>query len=160
MQQAARCAIVSVVQRKHSFMKQAAEVLEKLRASKSRITKTRSAVVEIIYSAKSPISVPELLGKLEKRGISVNKTTAYRELAFLIEQKFVREIDLLEGLKRYEAFAHDCHHHLVCTKCGAITCFHLHHARLEPLEKDIRKSLGFEVQTHTLEFFGICKDCR
>ena len=140
-------------------MKTVAEVIQQLRTSKCRITRTREALIEILYTAGQPQSVPELLARLAKRNLRVNKTTAYRELDFLIKQKLVREIDLLEGLKRYEPIAHDCHHHLVCLKCQKIQCFTLAHESLHPIQHNIAESFGFQVQQHTLEFFGLCKAC-
>ena len=88
-----------------------------------RITNARKKIIEIFTKNTSPISAFELKEKLEKSGLLVNKTTVYRELYFLLTEKFIREINLLDGTKRYEKIIpNDHHHHIICTKCRDIKC--------------------------------------
>ncbi|WP_288921495.1 Fur family transcriptional regulator, partial [uncultured Bifidobacterium sp.] len=49
------------------------------------------------------------------------------------------------------------HHHLVCVKCGRTV-------EIEPPSESwlrgIASAHGFTVESHTLEVFGLCPDCR
>ena len=124
-----------------------------------RITNARRVTLEIFADATSPITAAELIASLATRDLAVNKTTVYRELDFLMAEKIIREIDLLEGKKRYE-FLHgdDHHHHMICLKCNSIGCVSMEND-LDELEAEIQKKQGFVVQHHTLEFFGLCRGC-
>ena len=123
------------------------------------MTKTREAIVEIFALATTPISAAEVIETLGVKKLAVNKTTVYRELDFLEEQGIVREIDLLEGQKRYELHQPDHHHHhLVCRKCSNILCIDLPQD-LDQLEARIAKQHKFKIEHHVLEFFGLCSKC-
>jgi Fe2+ or Zn2+ uptake regulation protein len=89
-----------------------------------------------------------------------NKSTLYRELYFLMEQKVVTEVDFLDGMKRYEFIAHDGHHHhIICTKCKAAECVEVCFDT-SALLADLAKHSDFLVQNHVLEFFGLCGRCK
>lgn len=135
-------------------------ILASLKQAGHRITKVRQAVIDILQNSKTPITVSDLITRLERRKLKVNKTTVYRELEFLLTQKVIREIDLLEGMKRYELIDEGGHHHhVVCLKCSNIQCVDMERD-LDQLERYIQKNYGFKVTHHTLEFFGICSRCR
>lgn len=135
------------------------KILEGLRADGQRLTKVRRLVLSIFSELTTPLSVPELLKLLKQEGLSVNKTTVYRELDFLIDNQLVTEIDLLDGLKRYElSVGQEHHHHLVCRSCRSIQCVGMDND-LDSLERKIKKQHGFRVESHVLEFFGLCKAC-
>lgn len=124
-----------------------------------RITKARKAILEILISAERPLSAQEIGMLLERRTLSANKTTIYRELDFLVAQRSISQVDLLDGVKRYEPLHLGHHHHLVCTRCRGIQCVKIC-GDLKALERTIGAAHGFTVESHTLEFFGICSGCR
>ncbi len=137
----------------------ATALLQELRERKFRITKVREAVIELLCESLQPLSAPELLGALGQRSLPVNKTTVYRELDFLVDNKVVSEIDILDGTKRYEVVPPDHHHHhLVCTECGKIQCVEMEHD-LDAIERKIQRSYKFRIDSHVLEFFGRCASC-
>lgn len=124
------------------------------------MTKVRSAMLEILCKSKVPLAAAELIAGLKRRDLAVNKTTVYRELDFLMGEKIVREVDLLDGKKRYEVLAeHDHHHHMICTSCKAIQCIEMAND-LDTLEAQIFSKFRFKVVSHTLEFFGVCEKCQ
>lgn len=123
-----------------------------------RMTKARAAISALLSGARSPLSVAELLESLAKQRIRADKTTVYREIAFLEAQHVVRQIQFKDRVKRYE-LAHGHHHHLVCVECGAVTDVALG-GDVDALEKRITKKTGFAIQDHSLEFFGVCKECQ
>jgi Fe2+ or Zn2+ uptake regulation protein len=134
------------------------EIIGKLRSSGYRITKVRSLIVELFLKSLQPVSVQDILDGLERLNSSVNKTTVYRELEFLVGEKIVKEIDFLEGKKRYELnSAH--HHHIICINCKKIEDVDLK-VDLHNEEERISKKNNFKVLSHSLEFFGLCSDCR
>jgi Fe2+ or Zn2+ uptake regulation protein len=134
--------------------------VSQMRKDGFRVTALRKAITSIFIANKRPISVAELTSALKKNKLSPNKSSIYRELKFLIEYKLVTELDVLEGMKRYEWRSnHDHHHHhIVCTKCGIVECVEICFNEKEIAEK-VQKKSGFIVKSHVLEFFGCCPDC-
>ena len=136
------------------------KIIELLRTQGFRITKIRQAMLEIFTATRKPRSVQEILATIALKHPTVNKTTIYRELEFLTTNSIVNEIDILDGMKRYEL--HESghhHHHLVCNECKEIQCVEVPHHDLDALENRINKSHKFKITSHVLEFFGLCQNC-
>lgn len=138
----------------------AEQLVDALRTKGFRITKIRQAMIEALVAASQPVSAPQLLEQVSLKHPSVNKTTIYRELDFLADNRILSEIDILDGMKRYEILhPNHHHHHLVCTSCRDIQCVEVPHHDLHTLEGKIQQTHNFTVQSHVLEFFGLCKKC-
>lgn len=134
------------------------QILELLRAQGFRITKIRKLIVEIFANSKEPISAVDIVSEFQSQGIKVNKTTIYREISSLISIGVLKEISFGDSTKRYEVSSDSHHHHLICIKCKKIEDVELH-ADLDAEEKRIAKEKNFQIQSHSLEFFGLCNKC-
>ncbi|OGE88917.1 MAG: hypothetical protein A3J07_04350 [Candidatus Doudnabacteria bacterium RIFCSPLOWO2_02_FULL_49_13] len=133
-------------------------LIKQLREQGSRITKVRRRLAGIFERHHLPLTEQELRLRLAKAGSIVNKTTIYRELAHLKIKNIIKEVDLDDGKKRFELNFHQHHHHLVCTKCRMIDDIFVHND-VRHVEQKIRKEKKFLIQSHSLEFFGLCKNC-
>lgn len=137
------------------------DIFDGLKRLGFRISKVRRAMLEIFLNEAEPLPVIKIIEELRNRGLPVNKTTVYRELEFLLSQKLILEFDFGEGRKRYELNRNSHHHHLVCTNCNSV--FELvmrdFEEDLEKLQKKLSEKNEFQIQDHSLEFFGICKKC-
>jgi Fur family ferric uptake transcriptional regulator len=134
-------------------------IIETLRSQGFRITKVRRGIIQGLADAPQPLSALEILHLLKSSLPKLNKTTIYRELDFLISNSIVSEIDILEGMKRYELVTSSHHHHhLVCTDCHTIQCVEMEND-LDHLERKIKARHKFSVKSHILEFFGRCSRC-
>lgn len=137
-----------------------ATVLRKLQEDGFRQTKARRAIIELLIVSKNPQTISEILKKLSNDfSLAIDKTTAYREISFLVDKQVAREIDFGDKKKRYESNIGEHHHHLVCTNCGKIEDFELEQDLAEE-EKRITISKKFKVTSHSLEFFGLCVNCQ
>ncbi len=125
-----------------------------------RITKVRSAIVSIFEITQKPISVGEIMVFLYKKDLSVNKTTIYREVQFLLNQNLIHEIEFGDGKKRYELNTGQHHHHIVCVSCGNIEDIEDFDYVFKTSEEKIQAKTGFNIQEHNIEFFGLCKNCQ
>jgi Fur family ferric uptake transcriptional regulator len=138
----------------------AKDLVASIRERGFRITKIRQEMLTIFSRSKQPLSAQEILAILSPKHPTVNKTTIYRELEFLVKNSVVAELDILDGMKRYELLeSGHHHHHLVCKECRDIQCVEVPHHDLDALESRIQKSHNFKVTSHVLEFFGLCKKC-
>jgi len=124
-----------------------------------RITRVRRWLVEFFHSFDSPVSVLDVLARLKSGRIAADKTTLYRELAFLTDRGLTQEVKLPDGTIAYESkLGH--HHHVVCKNCGVVA-----HIENESLEDDLAqaesqlKVKGFRDVEHELGFVGLCAEC-
>ncbi len=130
-----------------------------LRSQGYRITEARRALLDAFSERKEPLSAADLLSQLARRGCTVNKTTVYREVGFLLEKEYIHEVSLRGKEKRYELTSAGHHHHLVCLKCEVVEDIPLEN-ELVATEKTIQGRTGFQIQSHALEFFGLCVACQ
>ncbi len=134
------------------------KIMENLKLRGHKSTKIRQALVEILFNADSPLSTTDLLKILSKKGLEPNKSTVYREVDFLQGQKILQEVDFGEGRKRYE-IAGSHHHHIICINCQKVVDIPME-KDLDMKEMQIMKKLDFKPIGHSLEFFGVCHNCR
>jgi Fur family transcriptional regulator, ferric uptake regulator len=124
-----------------------------------RLTLARKQIIAIFEQTKSPISVDDLNLELHAKSIHVNKSTLYREVEFLVEQKVIKPVQFQEKNKRYELADLAHHHHLICNHCGNIEEFEVENCLLE-LKTTVSRDHGFTVEDHTLDFYGQCSNCQ
>lgn len=124
-----------------------------------KITKQRRAVLEAFLGSEEHVSAEELYKIVSEKEPKIGLATVYRTLALLTVSGLAAELDFGDGQKRYEhSFEHEHHDHMICTQCGKIIEFH--HPLIEKLQEDVAQEHGFEMATHKLDMFGICKNCR
>ncbi|QQR60828.1 transcriptional repressor [Candidatus Uhrbacteria bacterium] len=123
-----------------------------------RQTKSKLAIREVLSASQKPMAAMELVEALGGRGLSVNKTTVYRELEKLLLKGEISEVDFADGQKRYEMTHGDHHHHAVCMSCEAVVELEIE-PQLEQIQSSVAKQSGFRIQKHLVEFFGMCGSC-
>ncbi|MDP3964878.1 MAG: Fur family transcriptional regulator [bacterium] len=139
-------------------MVHAPEIIENLKRRGFRETPVRFRLLELLSNSSTPLSVPEIIGKLSQQNLKPNKTTLYREIDFLMNQDILVEVRLHDRKKRYE-ITQQHHHHLVCLKCDSITDIKLKQD-LGREETRLAKRFNFAIERHALEFFGYCNNCQ
>jgi len=135
-------------------------VATRLRGDDQRYTVKRRALVEVLQRAGRPLSMPSILD--QSPGMA--QSSVYRNLAVLEHASVVRRIVTTDDHAAFE-LSEDLsshHHHLICSNCGVIEDFVVP----EDLEQQLSKVLSgaarrhqFAPSTHTLDLFGMCKDC-
>ena len=120
-------------------------------------TGVRSSILDILKSAASPLSPKEIRGLISLK--KPDLATIYRSLSLMESLGIINCVDLGEGFKRYEMNRPESHkHHVVCRSCGKIE--HINECGLQELEDRIAQKIGFKIEKHRLEFFGVCALCR
>lgn len=131
-----------------------------LRTQGFKLTRNRTAILSYLTEQTKPISADEILEHIESEHQSVNKTTIYRELFFLLDKNFIKEIEFGDGKKRYEiAINRPHHHHVICRNCSRVEDIPLEKELLAQ-EKMIEDVTNFRLTEHMLEFFGLCETCK
>ncbi len=132
-------------------------VYNKIKSRGKRLTKVRKAIIDILLQSPCLLSTPELLAKLKVRKIQPDRSTMYRELLFLLQNHIINKTTIAQ--KDYFELPTDHHHHLVCTGCNAIKKVVMHN-HLSKEEKQLEKEHEFSITNHSVEFYGVCKNCR
>ena len=109
-------------------------------------------MVKVLKSRDVPVSAGELQRLLANMGLSPNKTTIYRELTILKEREQIRELQFGDVAMRYELMPDDHHHHVICKRCDKVR-------DISELSLKIPKLRNFTILHHSLEFYGLCKNC-
>ncbi len=132
---------------------------EYLGSKKLKQTTHRKLILETFLAGEGHRSVEDIYREVRSEDPRIGYTTVYRTMKLLIEAGLAREIDLADGLTRYEhLYNHKHHDHLVCTGCGASIEFF--NAELEELQDSASLRLGFKVLDHKLQVYGLCSACR
>ncbi|MBI4136458.1 transcriptional repressor [Candidatus Roizmanbacteria bacterium] len=141
---------------------QTLSTIRQLRKDGFRIGRVRKEIITLFSQATTPVSAQNIRDSLSQRDISANKTTIYRELDFLKEQRLITELQLQSNVRHFESADQDHHHHLVCESCEQIIPIEDNHLeqQIHDLTRRIKKSDQFTIDRHALEFFGLCQNCQ
>lgn len=132
---------------------------EYVRRKGLKSTRQRDIILDAFLSSERHLSIEELYLKLRAKHPNIGYATVYRTLKLFAESGIAREIQFGDGQTRYEHVTEGEHHdHLICTSCGAITEFE--NDTIEKLQDEIAASHGFIIETHKLELYGQCANCR
>lgn len=137
------------------------EVAARLATVSQRLTPTRRAIVEALAAADRPLSIPEILSS----GAGLAQSSVYRNLAVLERAGAVSRVVTTDEWARFELseVLTGHHHHLVCSKCGAVDDVRVP----DDVEADLDRALdvlarreGFDLLHHRLDLVGVCRQCR
>lgn len=125
-----------------------------------RVTAQRRAIINTVFSTRQHFTADQLLAWSRRRDHSVSRATVYRTLPLLTESGLVREMDFGKDYKFYDPnyAAHPRHNHIICQDCQKIVEFDSD--RIEQLESEITRRLGFSVTAHRLQISANCDELR
>ena len=133
------------------------QYLERLRRAGYKLTPPRRAVLQVIEQDGEHLNPSEILARAQAIHPGVGRATVYRTLELLTQLQIVRPIYLGEGGPTYIR-AEGGHHHLVCSGCGRVVDFD--ECVAEAMVQELSERFGYLIQSHLLEFYGLCGDCR
>jgi Fur family ferric uptake transcriptional regulator len=124
------------------------------------VTRQREAIARVVFSTDGHLSVEEIETTLREGGNRIGKATIYRTLDLLVRTRLVVEHDFGEGFKRYEnRLSQDpVHEHLICLECGRVIEFQSW--EVQDVQARITARHGFKATRHTLEIYGLCRECQ
>lgn len=129
-------------------------ILERLESSEHRITAPRMAVIGVIASMPGHFTAEALAARV--RG--VGRATVFRTLKLLVDEGMVCRVLLEDGRLHYRLSRTAHHHHLVCTRCGAIEDFTT--CDVADVIDELSRRTGYQIESHWLELYGRCRACR
>lgn len=143
---------------KHTADERFARFKEHLRLQRLKSTTQRDTIVRAFLETQRHVSVEELYGEVRRRNPRIGYATVYRTMKLLTECGVAAERHFRDGEARYESAEKKHHDHLICERCGKIVEFE--EPRIELLQEETAKRLGFQITGHKMELYGLCRECR
>jgi Fur family ferric uptake transcriptional regulator len=132
---------------------------EYLKEKNLKITPHRELILDIFLGQEGHRSVEDIYRSVKQQDPRVGYTTVYRMMKLLAECGLAREIDLADGITRYEhLFNHEHHDHMICMECG--TSIEFFNPEIEAIQDAASRQLGFKVADHKLQIYGVCRKCQ
>ncbi|MDQ1263640.1 MAG: Fur family transcriptional regulator, ferric uptake regulator [Campylobacterota bacterium] len=131
-----------------------------LKKNNLKFTIQREVILETLYNSDEHLTPESLHNLIQAKFPNLNTgiATVYRTLSLLEESEIVTSLSFGAQGKKYELGAKHHHDHLICTSCGSITEFV--DEQIEDRQKKIADALGFKMQDHSMQIYGICKNCQ
>lgn len=117
-------------------------------------TPSRLAVLSVLKEKNNPLDVLQIFELTKDK---TDLATVYRTLETFLNNGLINRLEFGEGKYRYEIKRKD-HHHLICRACERIE--DVEDKFMNKWENEIKVERGFLVSNHSLEFFGVCKQCQ
>ena len=121
------------------------------------VTHQRQVLYEVMQGMAGHPSPEEIFAEVRKRIPAVSLATVYKNIHIFVENGILREVSLHHGSQRLELHQRE-HHHLVCTRCKAITDIAAEGIALLPQHRDL--GVGFRVERYSVDVIGLCAACQ
>lgn len=133
---------------------------ELLKKNNLKFTIQREVILETLYNSCQHLTPEALHHLIQKKhpDLKTGIATIYRTLALLEDSSMVTSLSFGAQGKKYELGAKDHHDHMICTSCGKIIEFV--DEDIEKKQQKIADSIGFKISDHSMQIYGICKDCQ
>lgn len=123
-----------------------------------KLTRQRQIILERFLRADH-ITAEALHRDLTNRNMHLGLSTIYRTLNLLCEIGIAQPRHFGDARTLYDNVAQKKHHdHLICNHCGKIAEFEC--PDIERLQEEMARQNGFEIESHRLELYGSCSNCR
>jgi Fur family transcriptional regulator, peroxide stress response regulator len=125
--------------------------------SSLNLTTPRKTVLELVRGTTSHPTATDLMQMLGEHGYRFAYATIYNSLRYLADHGLIRELNLGNGITRYDGRMED-HHHIVCQYCSQIS----EGATDIPAEflKRFEDETGYQILELNVQFVGVCPECR
>jgi len=121
------------------------------------LTIQRRAVYQELADHQDHPTADQVYDALHQRLPGLSRTTVYRVLDTLVEQRFARKVHHTGGAARFDPMTAR-HHHLVCDGCGLLV--DLDDAVVPGVPLPDARGTGFRIHDYSINFTGLCKNCR
>ena len=121
------------------------------------VTHQRQVLYEVMKTMYGHPSPEEVYARVKKKVPSISLATVYKNIHLFVESGVFREVSMHHGSLRVE-MNDEAHHHMVCSKCKAIT--DIGENELGLVSKPSKLPGGFLVERYAVDVIGICAKCQ
>ena len=120
------------------------------------MTEQRRVIARTISDSDDHPDVEEIYRRAMERDSNISIATVYRTVRMFEEADIIEKHDFGDGRARYEQASDDHHDHLINIRTGEVVEFH--NEKIELLQEEIAKSLGYKLVDHRLELYAVPLD--
>jgi Fur family transcriptional regulator, ferric uptake regulator len=124
---------------------------ERLRRAGVRITRQRQIILRILSQTEDHPDAMEIFNRACEADPTISLSTVYRTMKLLEEIGAIQRHAFEGGRARFEQ-AGGHHDHLIDIDTGDVIEFHS--TKIEALQDEIARSLGYDIVHHRLELYG------
>lgn len=119
-----------------------------------RQTQQRAAIRGSIEEAGRPLSPQEILEAAQRAVPGLGIATVYRNVKSLLEEGWLKEVELPGAPSRYEVAGKHHHHHFHCRTCDRVY-------EIDDCPGTLRDLVprGFRLESHDITLYGLCRAC-
>lgn len=125
---------------------------DKLREAGVRITRPRRTILRILAETEDHPDALEIFRRAVAVDPSISLSTVYRTMKLLEEQGTIHRHAFAGGPSRFEQAGGQHHDHLIDVDTGDVIEFRSD--RIEKLQDEIARELGYDILHHRLELYG------
>ncbi len=141
------------------FKREAGILSDHIRQKSLRSSEKRLTILEAFLEADRHLTAEELYAAVRKKDPSIGIATIYRTLQLFTECGISGELSLGDTVTRYYPTGGKEHHdHLICLRCGRVV--NILSSGIEKTQERLARKNGFLLESHRLDLFGVCGDCR
>ncbi len=131
--------------------------LEELCAERGmRMTGQRRVIAGVLQDAADHPDVEELYRRASAVDPHISISTVYRTVKLFEDLGIIEKHEFRDGRARYEPLPDEHHDHLIDVKSGQVIEFR--NARIEALQDEIARELGYRIVDHRLELYAVPLD--
>lgn len=121
-----------------------------------RMTGQRRVIAQVLSESEDHPDVETVYQRASKLDPKIGLATVYRTLRLFEEANILERHDFGDGRARYEEVPEEHHDHLIDVNTGDVIEFQ--NNKIEKLQNEIAKSLGYRLVDHRLELYGVKLD--
>lgn len=126
---------------------------KELRKAGLKVTLPRLKILQMLEQSKDRhLSAEDVYKSLLDSGEDVGLATVYRVLTQFEQAGLVERHNFAGAHAVFELDSGEHHDHMVCTETGKVIEFH--NEKIEQLQKEIARELGYELTGHSLVLHG------
>jgi Fur family ferric uptake transcriptional regulator len=124
----------------------------RLREAGVRITRPRKAILKILSETADHPDALEIFKRATVLDSTISLSTVYRTMKLLEDKGEIQRHAFAGGPSRFEQADGEHHDHLIDIETGDVIEFHSD--RIEQLQDEIARELGYDIVHHRLELYG------
>ena len=134
------------------------EILEVLQNQGYRTTEQRRIILEAVVGQQGHFTANAILAEVQQRAPFIGRATIFRSLELLTRLGLLSRVHEIDGCHGYVLCDNSHHHHLVCSQCGRVV--NVPNCDLTEQTRELSRMTKFRIDSHRLEYFGVCGPCQ
>ena len=131
---------------------------EFLRTKGFKMTPQRELIFRSFFELGKHVTVDELYERVKQQDRSVGYATVWRNLKLICKVGLAEEVNLGDGVTRYDRVTREPHGHLYCLNCRKLLEFDTGKLMEELIS--ISDSVHFQPEGFKIEIQGYCQECQ